>query len=258
MFREGKPCLEGKLAAYHPVSWVAGSFFIHGHVGPCGQPHCVETEYDFSLFQLRKSSRHQGIVQHLEESFAVASLVETGQLVAFSLISHLNDTFHFDSEKLCVGQGVCLTLKTTEPGVTGLILAVEGPASKRTMTPARRDSETVDDKGEEEEGEEGDLTVRPKKRHSLAIGDKVTGTIKSVKATHAVVTLDDGFVGCIHASRILDDVPVGTSPTTTLKVGKKVTARVIGGRDVKTSKYEAWGDGAGFEGTVAITGRMGT
>lgn len=187
--------------------------------------------------KLRKSSRHQGIVQHLEESFAVASLVETGHLVAFSLISHLNDTFHFDSEKLRVGQGVCLTLKTTEPGVTGLILAVEGPASKRTRMPVRRDAETVDDKGEEEEEEEEDLTVRSKKRHSLAIGDKVTGTIKSVKATHAVVTLDDGFIGCIHASRILDDVPEGISPTTTLKAGKKVTARVIGGRDVKTSKF---------------------
>ncbi|XP_021007134.1 protein RRP5 homolog [Mus caroli] len=192
--------------------------------------------------KLRKSSRHQGIVQHLEESFAVASLVETGHLVAFSLISHLNDTFHFDSEKLRVGQGVCLTLKTTEPGVTGLILAVEGPASKRTRMPVRRDSETVDDKGEEkeeeeEEKEEEDLTVKAKKRHSLAIGDKVTGTIKAVKGTHVVVTLADGFVGCIHASRILDDIPVGTSPTTTLKAGKKVTARVIGGRDVKTSKF---------------------
>lgn len=188
--------------------------------------------------KLRKNSRHQGIVQHLEESFAVASLVETGHLVAFSLISHLNDTFHFDSEKLRVGQGVCLTLKTTEPGVTGLILAVEGPASKRTRMPAQRDSETVDDKGEEEEEEEEeDLTVRSKKRHSLAIGDKVTGTIKSVKATHAVVTLDDGFIGCIHVSRILDDVPEGISPTATLKAGKKVTARVIGGRDVKTSKF---------------------
>ena len=195
----------------------------------------------------------------------MASLVETGHLVAFSLISHLNDTFHFDSEKLRVGQGVCLTLKTTEPGVTGLILAVEGPASKRTRMPVQRDSETVDDKGEEkeeeeeeEEKEEENLTVKSKKRHSLAIGDKVTGTIKAVKATHVVVTLADGFVGCIHASRILDDVPVGTSPTTTLKAGKKVTARVIGGRDVKTSKYEVWGDGTGFEGTVAIMGRMGT
>ncbi|CAH6944398.1 protein RRP5 homolog [Phodopus roborovskii] len=185
--------------------------------------------------KLRKSSRHQGIVQHLEESFAVASLMETGQLVAFSLISHLNDTFHFDSEKLHVGQGVCLTLKTTEPGVTGLILAVEGPASKRTSGPARRDSETIDDKEEEEE--DSDLTVRTKKKHGLAIGDKVTGTVKSVKATHVVVTLEDGIIGCIHASRILDDVPVGTSPTTTLKVGEKVTARVIGGRDLKTSKF---------------------
>ncbi|XP_034352866.1 protein RRP5 homolog [Arvicanthis niloticus] len=191
--------------------------------------------------KLRKSSRHQGIVQHLEETFAVASLVETGHLVAFSLICHLNDTFHFDSEKLHVGQGVCLTLKTTEPGVTGLILAVEGPASKRTSMPVRRDSETADDKGEEKEEEEEekeeDLTVKSKKRHSLAIGDKVRGTIKSVKATHAIVALDDGFVGCIHASRILDDVPVGISPTSTLKAGKKVTARVIGGRDMKTSKF---------------------
>lgn len=185
--------------------------------------------------KLRKSSRHQGIVQHLEESFAVASLMETGQLVAFSLTSHLNDTFHFDSEKLHVGQGVCLTLKTTEPGVTGLILAVEGPASKRTSTPARRDSETVNDKEEEEE--DTDLIVKTKKKHGLAIGDKVTGTIKSVKATHVVVTLEDGIIGCIHASSILDDVPVGTSPTTTLKVGEKVTARVIGGRDLKTSKF---------------------
>lgn len=185
--------------------------------------------------KLRKSSRYQGIVQHLEESFAVASLVDTGHLVAFSLTSHLNDTFHFDSEKLHVGQGVCLTLKTTEPGVTGLILAVEGPASMRTMRPAGKDSETVDDK-EEEDGN-SDIPVKSKRKHSLAIGDKVTGTIKSVKATHVVVTLENGIVGCIHASRILDDVPVGTSPMSTLKVGEKVTARVIGGRDVKTSRF---------------------
>ncbi|XP_036027752.1 protein RRP5 homolog [Onychomys torridus] len=184
--------------------------------------------------KLRKSSRHQGIVQHLEETFGVASLMETGHLVAFSLTSHLNDTFHFDSEKLQVGQGVCLTLKTTEPGVTGLILAVEGPASKRTRRPARRDSEMVDDKEEEEDT---DLIVRTKRKHGLAIGDKVTGTVKSVKATHVVVMLEDGVIGCIHASRILDDVPVGMSPTTTLKVGEKVTARVIGGRDVKTSRF---------------------
>ncbi|XP_062957884.1 protein RRP5 homolog isoform X2 [Cynocephalus volans] len=183
--------------------------------------------------KLKKGSEHQAIVQHLEESFAVASLVETGHLVAFSLTSHLNDTFRFDSEKLHVGQGVSLTLKTTEPGVTGLLLAVEGPAAKRTMRQTRKDSETVD----EDEEVDPALAVGTVKKHTLSIGDIVTGTVKSVKPTHVVVTLEDGIIGCIHASHILDDVPVGTSPTTKLKVGKTVTARVIGGRDMKTFKF---------------------
>ncbi|XP_060027377.1 protein RRP5 homolog [Erinaceus europaeus] len=183
--------------------------------------------------KLKKGSEHKAIVQHLEESFAIASLVETGQLVAFSLTSHLNDTFHFDSEKLQVGQGVSLTIKTTDPGVTGLLLAVEGSAAKRTMRQTRKDSETVD---EDEEVDQA-LVVGSIKKHTLSIGDTVTGNVKSIKPTHVVVTLEDGIIGCIHASQILDDVPMGTSPTATLKVGKTVTARVIGGRDVKTYKF---------------------
>uniref|UniRef100_A0A8I3WEE9 Protein RRP5 homolog n=1 Tax=Callithrix jacchus TaxID=9483 RepID=A0A8I3WEE9_CALJA len=183
--------------------------------------------------KLRKGSEHQAVVQHLEKSFAIASLVETGHLVAFSLTSHLNDTFRFDSEKLQVGQGVSLTLKTTEPGVTGLLLAVEGPAAKRTMRLTRKDSETVD----EDEEVDPALTVGTIKKHTFSIGDMVTGTVKSIKPTHVVVTLKDGIIGCIHASHILDDVPEGTSPTTKLKVGKTVTARVIGGRDMKTFKF---------------------
>ncbi|KAM7072820.1 protein RRP5 homolog isoform 1-T1 [Molossus nigricans] len=183
--------------------------------------------------KLKKGSEHQAIVQHLEESFAIASLVETGHLAAFSLTSHLNDTFRFDSEKLQVGQGVSLTLKTTEPGVTGLLLAVEGPAAKRTMRQTRKDSETVD---EDDEGDSS-MAVGSLKKHTLSIGDLVTGTVKSIKPTHVVVTLENGIIGCIHASHILDDVPVGTSPTAKLKVGKTVTARVIGGRDMKTFKF---------------------
>ncbi|XP_011234650.1 protein RRP5 homolog isoform X2 [Ailuropoda melanoleuca] len=183
--------------------------------------------------KLRKGSEYQAIVQHLEESFAVASLVESGHLAAFSLTSHLNDTFRFDSEKLQVGQGVSLTLKTTEPGVTGFLLAVEGPAAKRTVRQTRKDSETVD---EDEEADPA-LVVGAVKKHTLSIGDMVTGTVKSIKPTHVVVTLEDGIIGCIHASHILDDVPVGTSPTAKLKVGKTVTARVIGGRDMKTFKF---------------------
>ncbi|XP_057386642.1 protein RRP5 homolog isoform X2 [Balaenoptera acutorostrata] len=183
--------------------------------------------------KLKKGSEHQAIVQHLEESFALASLVETGQLAAFSLTSHLNDTFRFDSEKLQVGQGVSLTLQTTEPGVTGLLLAVEGPAAKRTMRQTQKDSETVD----EDEEVDPALVLGTVRKHTLSIGDVVTGTVKSIKPTHVVVTLEDGIIGCIHASHILDDVPVGTSPTAKLKVGKKVTARVIGGRDMKTFKF---------------------
>ncbi|KAM9197460.1 protein RRP5 homolog [Dugong dugon] len=183
--------------------------------------------------KLKKGSEHQATVQHLEQSFAIASLVETGQLAAFSLTSHLNDTFRFDSEKLQVGQGVSLTLKTTKPGVTGLLLAVEGPAAKRTMRQTQKESETVD---EDEEADPA-LVVGTVKKHTLSVGDMVTGTVKSIKATHVVVTLEDGVIGCIHASHILDDVPEGTSPTSKLKVGRIVTARVIGGRDVKTFKF---------------------
>ncbi|KAK2098932.1 Protein RRP5 [Saguinus oedipus] len=194
---------------------------------------CLEELQGVRSLMSNRGSEHQAIVQHLEKSFAIASLVKTGHLVAFSLTSHLNDTFRFDSEKLQVGQGVSLTLKTTEPGVTGLLLAVEGPAAKRTMRPTRKDSETVD----EDEEVDPALTVGTIKKHTFSIGDTVTGTVKSIKPTHVVVTLKDGIIGCIHASHILDDVPEGTSPTTKLKVGKTVTARVIGGRDMKTFKY---------------------
>lgn len=183
-----------------------------------------------SVFQLKKGSRHQAVVQYLEETFAIASLADTGHLVAFSLISHLNDTFRFDSEKLQVGQGVSLTLKTTRPGVTGLLLAIEGPAACRTLRQPRKDSETV----EEDEELDPSLAEGTGKQHTLSIGDVVTGTVKSIKPTHVVVTLEGDIVGSLHASHILDDVPVGTMPTAKLKVGKTVTARVIGGRDVKT------------------------
>ncbi|KAK9400900.1 protein RRP5 like [Crotalus adamanteus] len=45
------------------------------------------------------------------------------------------------------------------------------------------------------------------------------------------------LTGSIHASQILDNVIVGTFPTSLLKVGQKITARVIGGRGIKSHKY---------------------
>ncbi|XP_072477530.1 protein RRP5 homolog isoform X2 [Notamacropus eugenii] len=178
--------------------------------------------------QLKKDTEHRAVVEHLETTFAIASLVETGQLVAFSVTSHLNDTFRFDSEKLQVGQRVSLIIKSTTPSEIGLFLTVESSVKKRTPV---LPSVTPESLGEESE-EVSSLLEKP----TLPIGEMVTGTVKSVKATHVVVTLENGLVGCIHASQILDDVPLGTQPTTRLKVGKSVTARVIGQRTLSTHK----------------------
>uniref|UniRef100_A0A7M4F194 Protein RRP5 homolog n=2 Tax=Crocodylus porosus TaxID=8502 RepID=A0A7M4F194_CROPO len=170
--------------------------------------------------QLKENSQHSAVVQHVAEEFAIASLVETGQLTAIPVACHFNDTFRFDSERLKVGQTILVTLKTVKPGEHGVLLAVQSPA-KAVIRP-RKESETF---------EETLVLVQ----HSLCIGDTVTGKVKSVKPTHITVAISDNLTGCIHASQILDKVPIGTFPTSKLRPGQKVTAWVIGGRDVKTA-----------------------
>ncbi|XP_040462139.1 protein RRP5 homolog isoform X2 [Falco naumanni] len=174
---------------------------------------------------LTENSQHSAIVQHIAEEFAIVSLLETGQLAAVPIASHLNDTFRFDSEKLKVGQIISATLKVVKESDHGILLAVQGRAKKDVFVRVRNESETA--------LEEVLATVK----HSLSLGDIVTGTVKSVKPTHVTVAIDDKLTGSIHASRILDEVPIGSFPTCTLKAGQKVTARVIGGRDVNTHRY---------------------
>ncbi|XP_010173696.1 LOW QUALITY PROTEIN: protein RRP5 homolog [Antrostomus carolinensis] len=175
--------------------------------------------------RLTENSQHSAIVQHIAEEFAIVSLLETGQLAAIPIASHFNDTFRFDSEKLKVGQTISATLKAVKVNDHGVLLAVQGPAKKNVFVRVRKESETA--------LEEMLATVK----HSLSLGDIVTGTVKSVKPTHVTVAIDDKLTGSIHASRILDEVPIGSFPTYTLKAGQKVTARVIGGRDVNTHRY---------------------
>ncbi|XP_054019547.1 protein RRP5 homolog [Dryobates pubescens] len=174
---------------------------------------------------LAENSQHSAVVQHVAEQFAVVSLLETGHLAAIPIASHFNDTFRFDSEKLKVGQTVSVTLKVTKVNDHGILLAVQGPAKKNVYVRVRKESEPA--------AEEMIAVVK----HSLSLGDIVTGTVKSVKATHVTVAIDDKLTGSIHASRILDEVPIGSFPTYTLKAGQKVTARVIGGREVNTHRY---------------------
>ncbi|XP_064320140.1 protein RRP5 homolog isoform X2 [Phalacrocorax carbo] len=174
--------------------------------------------------RLTENSQHSAIVQHIEEEFAIVSL-ETGQLAAIPIASHFNDTFRFDSEKLKVGQTISATLKVVKVNEHGVLLAIQGPAKKNVFVRVRNESETA--------LEEMLAAVK----HSLSLGDIVTGTVKSIKPTHVTVAIDDKLTGSIHASRILDEVPIGSFPTYTLKAGQKVTARVIGGRDVNTHRY---------------------
>ncbi|XP_042312708.1 protein RRP5 homolog isoform X1 [Sceloporus undulatus] len=174
--------------------------------------------------KLTLDSQYEAIVQHVATEHAVASLVGTGQLIAIPVASHFNDTFRFDSEKLKMGQSIRVVLKTVETGGYGILLAVQGAAKRRAVIRSRHDSEALDE-------------TLAMVKHSLHMGDVVKGTVKSVKPTHVLVAIDDHLTGSIHASQIVDEVSVGTFPTSLLKVGQKVTARVIGGREIRTHRY---------------------
>ncbi|XP_026560497.1 protein RRP5 homolog isoform X2 [Pseudonaja textilis] len=170
------------------------------------------------------NSQHEAVVQHVATEHAVVSLLGTGQLTAIPVASHLNDTFRFDSEKLKMGQSVKVTLKSTQIGDHGMVFAVQSSGKKKSVIRSRHESETLED-----------TSFVTKQLPSS--GDIVSGIVKSVKPTHVLVAFNDGLIGSIHASQILDDVTVGTFPTSLLKVGQKINARVIGGRGIKSHKY---------------------
>ncbi|XP_069467805.1 protein RRP5 homolog [Ambystoma mexicanum] len=173
--------------------------------------------------ELLLDSTESAVVQHVAEEFAVVSLVETGQLAAIPVASHLNDTYRFDSEKLTVGQAITVTLKTVAAGEYALLLAVRGPVTSRTNKKPWKKLDVPS-------------AALPAVMHDLSFGDTVTATVKSVKPTSVLVSISDKIVGCIHVSEILDEVPVGIFPTSRLKVKQTVTAKVIGARDIKTHR----------------------
>uniref|UniRef100_A0A8C5RPP8 Programmed cell death 11 n=1 Tax=Laticauda laticaudata TaxID=8630 RepID=A0A8C5RPP8_LATLA len=184
----------------------------------------VVSDCNFYIFQLILNSQHEAVVQHVATEHAVVSLLGTGQLTAIPVASHLNDTFRFDSEKLKMGQSVKVALKSTQIGDYGMVFAVQSSGKKRSVIRSRHESETLED-----------TSFVTKQLPSS--GDIVSGIVKSVKPTHVLVAFNYRLIGSIHASQILDDVTVGTFPTSLLKVGQKINARVIGGRDIKSHKY---------------------
>ncbi|XP_070608916.1 protein RRP5 homolog isoform X2 [Erythrolamprus reginae] len=170
------------------------------------------------------NSQHEAVVQHVATEHAVVSLFGTGHLIAIPVASHLNDTYRFDSEKLKIGQLVKVVLKSIKIADHGMVLALQSSGKKKNIIRSRHESETLED-----------TSLATKQLPSS--GDIVSGIVKSVKPTHVLVGFNDKLIGSIHASQILDNVTIGTFPTSLLKVGQKITARVIGGRGVKSHKY---------------------
>ncbi|XP_051778120.1 LOW QUALITY PROTEIN: protein RRP5 homolog [Erpetoichthys calabaricus] len=175
--------------------------------------------------ELMLDSKHLATVQHVEKDFAIVSLEESGQLAAMPVTAHLNDCFRFQSESLTLGQTLNVSLKhLSKKSTGGLVLVLREPDKFKNTTRVRKTSITKEV-----------LPTGPK--HSLNLGDIVVGTVKSIKPTSVLVTLENGITCRIHASEIPENATPGSFPSSLLKVGQKVTARVIGGRDCVTNRH---------------------
>uniref|UniRef100_A0A8C7S7A4 Protein RRP5 homolog n=1 Tax=Oncorhynchus mykiss TaxID=8022 RepID=A0A8C7S7A4_ONCMY len=165
---------------------------------------------EYSLY-VEAGSTHTATVHHADRDFAVISLGDTAQLTVIQTTNHLNETFRFDAEKLTAGKTLTITVtKSSCEELEGLPLVsweLAPPISKRLISNSKRS------------------------KGMYRYGDVVKGKVKTVKPTCVLVTLEDGSTGCVHVSEIQEVVCVGTFPTSLLKIGSEVTARVIGGRE---------------------------
>uniref|UniRef100_A0A8C7HW95 Protein RRP5 homolog n=1 Tax=Oncorhynchus kisutch TaxID=8019 RepID=A0A8C7HW95_ONCKI len=161
--------------------------------------------------KVEAGSTHTATVHHADRDFAVISLGDTAQLTVIQTTNHLNETFRFDAEKLTAGKTLAITVtKSSCEELEGLPLVsweLAPPISKRLISNSKRS------------------------KGMYRYGDMVKGKVKTVKPTCVLVTLEDGSTGCVHVSEIQEVVCVGTFPTSFLKIGSEVTARVIGGRE---------------------------
>ncbi|XP_051882885.1 protein RRP5 homolog isoform X2 [Pristis pectinata] len=174
--------------------------------------------------KLKGVSQQSAVVQFVASDVAVASLCGSSQLTFTPVASHLNDTFHFDSEKLSEGQTVSVKLKASGKEHQGIPLSSRGPSKHRRPNQDHEPLEAVEE-------------AAPELQHTLCVGDIVSGTVKSVRPTSLFIALPGGVTGFVHASEILERVSDGTVPTSSQKVGNTVTAKVIGGKETKSHKF---------------------
>lgn len=157
-------------------------------------------------------------MQHIDKDFAVVSLGDTAQLTVIQTSSHLNHVFLSESEKR--KPGTTLSAEVIEAScqeALGLpLVSWELNAPKRQRTTS-----------ENQAGLKGHC-----------FGEIVQGKVRTVKPTCVLVTLEDGVTGSVHVSEVMDpsEVCQGTFPTSSVKVGSTVTARVIGGREASSRR----------------------
>ncbi|XP_024914034.1 protein RRP5 homolog isoform X1 [Cynoglossus semilaevis] len=166
---------------------------------------------------LNEGSKYSATVQHINKDFAVISLDDTAQLTVIQTSRHLNEVFTSESQKLKVG--TLLDVEVIESSCQELqglpLVAWKSTAPKRERTTSENQSRT--------------------KGHLF--GDIVQCTVKTVKPTYIQVTLKDGGTGNVHVSEVMETVCSGTFPTSTVKAGDVLTAKVIGGREATNNRF---------------------
>ncbi|CAN9509947.1 unnamed protein product [Ophioblennius macclurei] len=167
---------------------------------------------------LTEGSKHAATVQHVDGDFAVVSLHDTAQLSVIQTRSHLNEVFLTESARL--KQGTAMEVEVVEAAceeLRGLPLLAwsRGPQRQRAASESQPDAK------------------------GYRYGETLQAKVKSVKPACVYVTLGDGSAGRVHVSEVLEpeDVHVGSFPTSTVKVGSTVTARVIGGREACSHRF---------------------
>lgn len=158
------------------------------------------------------------MVQHVDKDFAVVSLDDTAQLTVTQTSSHLNHVFLSESEKLKPGMTLAVeVIEASCQEMQGLpLVSWELSAPKRQRATS-----------ENQAGVSG---------HRF--GEIVQGKVRTVKPTSIQVTLEDGSVGSVHVSEVMEVTQVcrGSFPTSSVKVGSVVTGRVIGGRETSSRR----------------------
>lgn len=163
--------------------------------------------------QLTEGSKYTAKVQHVGQDFAVISLDDMAQLTVIQTRSHLNAVFVSESDRMKPGSSLAVeVIEASCQELQGLPLV-----SWQRTAPPRQHS---DPKG-------------------LCFGQTVQGTVKSVKPTAVTLTLEGGTVGSVHVSEVMDASQLcpGIFPTSSVKVGSVVSARVIGGREASSHRW---------------------